>query len=104
MDDGRAIAGVASKVLAVAGAFAPLALLSGVFVQAQEVGWNERLEGEVYWAIFRYNTTPPRPPEMITECLADEGDICWGGITKIKGATTRSGAERRRRSSDSSRG
>ena len=62
MDDGRAIARVALKVLAVAGAFAPLALLSGVFVQAQEVGWNERLEGEVYWAIFRYYTTPPGHP------------------------------------------
>ena len=52
---------------------------------AQVVDWKERLEGEVYSTIFRYYTSPPRPPEMITECLADEGDICYGGDHEDQG-------------------
>ena len=58
-----------------------LAPLIGVSVHAhaQEVPWQERLEGEVYRAIYQYYANPPQPPENVTDCLADEGDICYGG-------------------------
>lgn len=63
-------------------AIALLALLPGSVPaqsQAQEVGWNERLKGEAHRAIHQYYSNTPQPPERITECVADEGDICYGG-------------------------
>ncbi len=63
------------------------ALLSLVTVQshAQEVGWKERLEGETYNAIYLYYRDTPVPPVRVTECLADEGDICYGGDHEDQG-------------------
>ncbi len=57
-----------------------LALLSLVPAQSQsqEVDWNERLEGSTYHAIRLYYNNTPQPLRRITECMADEGDTCYG--------------------------
>ena len=64
-----------------------LALLSLVPAQSQsqEVDWKERLVGETYGAIHQYYGNTPQPLEQITECLADEGDICYGGDHEDQG-------------------
>ena len=66
-----------------------LALMIGISVHghghAQEVDWKERLEGETYAAIYQYYGNTPRPLDEMTECLADEGDICYGGDHEDQG-------------------
>ena len=70
--------------------FAILILLGSVPVsgQSQEAFWKKNLEGKLRDAIhLHYVTNAPRelPPQLragerrMVECLADEGDLCFGG-------------------------